>query len=348
MLGNLNTHSIDQVLNSPVLQQVRANLAQGIPHEYCSNCVNRETQGAESERSWHNQINEGFDYSTAGNNYHYPSLIDVRWNTTCNLSCNYCDSGASSKWAALKGIPFVAQTRHYYNDVCDLIETHKQHVKEVALVGGEPLLLPENNRLLDVIPESAKVTVITNLTIDLENNKIFNKLCARDNVGWSMSFDNIGEEFEYVRYGAQWEKFLKNLDQIQNLFATKNHWGGIHSVYSLFNATKLCKFKQFAQSRGLSIVWQPLKWPESLSIYSHGSDIGQVILEEIQQFKSSCNATAQEIEMVNSVEKHFQTVDINPDAKNKFKQFIHDLENKYHTDRLGDFARLWPEIYNLL
>lgn len=348
MLGNLNTQTIDEVLNGSLMQQVRSSLAQGIAHDYCSNCVKRENQGTESERIWHNKINEEFDYSTAGLDYHYPTLIDVRWNTTCNLSCNYCDLSASSKWAALKGIPFVSQTRHYYNDVCDLIDKNREHVREVALVGGEPLLLPENNRLLDVIPESAIVTVITNLSIDLENNKIFNKLRNRQNVGWSISFDNIEEEFEYVRYGAEWSKFLKNLDLLQNLFLTNKHWGGIHAVYSLFNATKLSKFKQFAQSRGLSIVWQPLHWPESLNVYSHGTDIGVAILEEIKHFRNTCDATAQELEMIDSVEKHFSSTANNLDSTSQLKKFIHELESKYHPDRAGDFARLWPEIYSLL
>ncbi len=45
--------------------------------------------------------------------------------------------------------------------VDDFIEAHHEHIKDVALVGGEPLLLPENERLLYVIPEDWTVTIIT-------------------------------------------------------------------------------------------------------------------------------------------------------------------------------------------
>ena len=205
MLGNLNSQSIEQVLNSDLMTEIRTSLAQGQAHEYCSNCVRAERFGADSERAWHNNVNPGFDYATAGNQYHYPVIVDVRWNTTCNLSCNYCGEACSSKWAGIKNIPFKSGARPYYEQVCDFIEQHHEHIHEVALVGGEPLLLPENDRLLDVIPESAIVTLITNLNVDLQTNKIFRKLAQRQRVGWSMSFDNIDQRFEYVRYGGSWE-----------------------------------------------------------------------------------------------------------------------------------------------
>jgi radical SAM protein with 4Fe4S-binding SPASM domain len=211
MLGNLNTQTIEQVLNSDLMTEIRASLAQGQAHEYCSNCVKAERFGADSERQWHNNVNPDFDYSTAGDQYHYPVIVDVRWNTTCNFSCNYCDSSASSKWAQLKQVPFKSGTRPYYEQVCDFIEQHHAHIHEVALVGGEPLLLPENERLLDVIPESSIVTLITNLNVDLQNNKIFRKLAERNRVGWSMSFDNIGDRFEYVRHGGNWTLLQENL-----------------------------------------------------------------------------------------------------------------------------------------
>jgi organic radical activating enzyme len=87
----------------------------------------------------------------------------------------------------VKTSPFKSGTRPYYEQVCDFIEQHYEHIHEVALVGGEPLLLPENERLLDVIPESAIVTLITNLNVDLQNNKIFRKLAQRSRL--------VGHEF---------------------------------------------------------------------------------------------------------------------------------------------------------
>jgi len=87
MLGNLNTNNIIEILNGNLLQEIRGSIAQGKAHKYCSNCVQAERFGADSERKWHNDLNQDLDYTTAGSQYHYPVIVDVRWNTTCNLSC---------------------------------------------------------------------------------------------------------------------------------------------------------------------------------------------------------------------------------------------------------------------
>ena len=271
MLGNLNDKNIEEILHGTTMQEIRQSIREGKPHDYCYNCVQAERYGR-SERDWHNNVSPEFDCTTADDLEHKPTLIDVRWNVTCNLSCNYCAPACSSKWAALKHVPFKSGARPYYDQVCDYLEQHTDNIREVALVGGEPLLLPENERLLDVIPQDAVVTLITNAAVNLDNNKIFQKLAKRNRVGWSLSFDNIEQQFEYVRYGGEWEQLLSNLDRIQELMRTQGHWGGIHAVYNVYNITKLVDFTQFARSRGLSIQWQSLYQPECFKTYKSSRD----------------------------------------------------------------------------
>jgi MoaA/NifB/PqqE/SkfB family radical SAM enzyme len=217
MLGNLNDQTIESILFGPKMQEIRQSIRSGKPHDYCYNCVQAERYGR-SERDWHNNVSPEFDCQTASDTEHVPTLIDVRWNITCNLSCNYCGDKCSSKWAALKQIPFKSGARPYYEQVCDYLEQHRDNIREVALVGGEPLLLPENERLLDVIPDDCVVTLITNMSVDLSKNKIFDKLTRRKKVGWSMSFDNIGSRFEYVRYGGSWQLLIDNVAKIKEMF----------------------------------------------------------------------------------------------------------------------------------
>ena len=348
MLGNLNDLEITQALNSPVAQEIRTALSQGQPHAYCSNCVQAERFGAESERHWHNRVNSDIDYSTAGTEYHYPVIVDVRWNTTCNLSCNYCGPTCSSKWASLKKVPFVSGTRSYYDQVCDFIEQHREHIHEVALVGGEPLLLPENNRLLDVISPDAIVTLITNLSVDLEHNKIFQKLAQRTRVGWSMSFDNIGPRLEYVRHGASWDLIQKNLATIKNLMQTQGHWGGIHAVYNIYNATRICEFRQFAQDAGVTVLWQNLFQPDYLDPFLHGPEVAAAAAEEIHKFYLSGTATAAEkVFFDNSLSMYQAVTTARSGIEQEFKQHIQEIENQYHTNQTGKFAQLWPELTTL-
>jgi organic radical activating enzyme len=354
MLGNLNTKTITEVLNGPELAEIRTELSQGRAHAYCSNCVNAERFGSSSERVWHNDKNLDIDYATAGDQYHYPVIVDVRWNNTCNLSCNYCSPLDSSKWASLKNIPVNNTTRHYYTDVCDFIEQHYDHVQEVALIGGEPLLLKENIKLLDVIPEDCIVTLITNLSNPLENNEIFKKLARRKRVGWSMSFDNIGPRFEYVRHGAEWGVLQENLAIIKSLMVKDSkefqaHWGGIHAVYNMYNATRVTELREFAHEQGLTVLWQNLFGPPCLDPTKHNQAIAQLAADEIKKFYATGLATdAERVFFDTLLQQYRSNTSATTDQTPQFVKHIHDIENKYHPDQLGQFARLWPELSNLL
>ena len=348
MLGNLNQHGIIAILNSSQMKHIRSSLSQGQAHEYCSNCVNAERFGGRSERAWHNDVNADFDYATAGDQYHYPVIVDVRWNTTCNLSCNYCGEACSSKWAGIKGIAVKSGTRSYYDSVCDFLEQHHDCIHEVALVGGEPLMLPENDRLLDVIPQDAIVTLITNLSVDLDNNKIFQKLSKRNRVGWSMSFDNTGAQLEYVRHGARWDQIKENVFKIKQLMHTQGHWGGIHAVYNIYNATHICELRQFAEQAGVSVLWQSLFQPEYLDPTLHGPELAVQATQEIERFYALGIATAAEQQFFDQALATYQQVkSVNPEISNQFQQHIHDIEHVYHTDQSGGFVKLWPELAHL-
>ena len=348
MLGNLNSHTIEQILNSNLMTEIRASIAQGRPHDYCSNCVQAERFGADSERQWHNNVNPGFDFAVAGDRYHYPVIVDVRWNTTCNLSCNYCGEACSSKWASIKNIPFKSGARPYYDSVCDFIEQHYEHIHEVALVGGEPLLLPENERLLDVIPETAIVTLITNLSVDLDSNKIFRKLQKRSRVGWSMSFDNTGQRLEYVRHGSSWPQIQQNLMQIKDLMRSQGQWGGIHAVYNIYNATRICELREFAAETDTTVLWQNLFQPDYLDPFLHGPEVAAAAIAEIDRFYAMNIATEAERQFFDHSRRTYSEISqAKPGIEHKFRQHIKQIETQYHTDKANQFRALWPELAHL-
>jgi MoaA/NifB/PqqE/SkfB family radical SAM enzyme len=344
MLGNLNDQSIEQILHSPKMIEIRQSIRAGQPHDYCYNCVQAERYGR-SERDWHNSVSPEFDPCTAGDLEHVPTLIDVRWNITCNLSCNYCGDKCSSKWAALKHIPFKSGARPYYEQVCDYLEQHKDNIREVALVGGEPLLLPENERLLDVIPDNCIVTLITNVSVDLDTNKIFAKLSRRQRVGWSLSFDNIEQRFEYVRHGGSWKLLEKNLDILKPLMENNGHWGGIHAVYNIYNATRLVEFTKFARSQGLTIHWQSLYQPEYLDPARLGPRVVSLAQQEIQKLLDLGICLDNERDFFATVLPNLSGKD---NLTDEFQKHILEIEKVYHCDQLNQFSKLWPEIQDTL
>jgi len=344
MLGNLNEQSIESILHGPVMQEIRQTLRSGNLHEkYCYNCIQAERYGR-SERDWHNRLNPEFNSMMVTDLDHVPVLVDVRWNTTCNLSCNYCAPACSSRWANLQGIPVKSGTRPYYEQVCNYLNQHRDSIREVALVGGEPLLLPENERLLDVLHPDCTVTLITNLSVNFESNKIFQKLSKRNRVGWSMSFDNTEQRFEYVRHGGTWNLLTKNLDRIQALFDSHGHWGGIHAVYNIYNATRLIEFTKFARDRSLSIHWQSLYQPGYLDPQRLGATTLELALDEIDRLLSTNLCQGTEREFFQTVKENLKNTE---DLTQDFSKHIDVIETTYHTDQLGQFKKLWPELEHL-
>lgn len=348
MLGNLANQSIDQILQSPKIQEIRASLQQGQLHpEYCSNCIQAERYGR-SERHWHNDVNQDFDISQASLTEHQPSIVDIRWNTTCNLSCNYCGPSCSSQWAGIMKIAHTRGVKPYYEQVCDYIEQHQQSVKEVALVGGEPLLLKENERLLDVIPEDCIVTLITNMNVDFETNAIVKKLVTRKRVGWSMSFENVTGRFEYVRSGGNWYLTNRNIQTVMRYMRELGHWGGIHAVYNIYCCTHLCELREYANAWGASILWQTLYQPDYLDPTLHSKYIRSLALAEIDLYKKRYGFTEQEQQFFTAVQQNLQvTRPDDPEIAKKFKQHISEIETKYHKQDFGRFKLLWPEFKNV-
>jgi organic radical activating enzyme len=245
--------------------------------------------------------------------------------------------------------PVLTGTRNYYEQVCDYINQYHDRVREVALVGGEPLLLKENERLLDVISNDCTVTIITNLSVDIERNTIFQKLAARSNVGWSISFENTQDRYEYVRHGAKWNTFVRNLDKVQDLMRNNGHWGGIHAVYNLFTATRLCDIVEFAQQRDLTIRWQNLYDPRELDPRIYGTEVANLAALEIERMYARYNVSDMDKEYFDMVLAHYRSQTVTkPHALEQLDQYIARLESEYHPDQLGQFAVLWPELESLL
>ena len=346
VLGKNHTGSIESVLQGEAIKEVRSSIKKGILHpKYCFNCIDNENAGFASEREWHNNISPDFDCTTAELDDHKPALIDVRWNNTCNLACTYCDSYFSTKWASIIGEPFNQTINTDYEKIIDYITHHKDSVKEVAMVGGEPLMMKENDRLLDILPDDVLITVITNMTSDFDKMPVPKKLLKRSRVGWSMSFDNIGDRFEYVRWGSSWQQLDKNVTTVSERMQNSQQHGGIQAVYTIYNCTRLCELKQYAEDKKITITWQHV-WGDHLNPHKHNRAIKELAVAELKRYRDKFDLRPAEAEWAENQLLQFESRDDN--QSKQFLEFTKDIENKWHPDQKGQFAKLWPEIEKAL
>lgn len=173
--------------------------------------------------------------------------VDVRWSNLCNFSCVYCGPDFSSKWAAeineYLDTPTAAQKQQFKNYIFE--NAHK--LKHVYLAGGEPLLMKENEELLDLLKSTNPgVNLRINTNLSKVDTRVFEKICEFEHVHWTVSVETIEQEFEYIRHGGRWLDFLDNLDTIRKL----DHRISFNMLHFLLNYQSVFDCVDFLKSMG--------------------------------------------------------------------------------------------------
>ena len=341
-LGSIREQPINEIFASKKYIEIKQNLARNQPHEYCEGCYNVErTAPGSSQQSAFNQ--------------HYPvtdstrkiRLADIRWSNVCNLSCRYCNTQDSSEWRRYRNLPIETVNKDYIESLFQEIERNRDNIDRLYLLGGEPLMQKHNERLLSIVNKDVKIDILTNGSVtNLEKNKIYNLLKGFKNTFWNLSFDNVGDRFEYVRAGADWSILKSNISTMLGDFGP-NHVT-FHPVYTLWNALNLKEFYNFANEMGdLRINWQ--LGLAKVDEQEYASD-GFLVFGHNQQIISRA---IEEIDTLGR-EDYFLTGIRDSLAKdqpvpNKGKNFliwtdkVEKLIPPKHT-----FKELWPELNTLL
>ena len=202
---------ISEINNDPF-----ADLRTGEPPKECHGCHEAEQRQIESYRQQHNAK------KTSASGYQF---IDIRNSNFCNYKCRTCTPNNSSQWAQELGhkITIVNQ------DLAPVKETMvNSAVTSIYYTGGEPFINKEFWGLLqDLIDKqySYNISLLlnTNLsTLKYKNIDIFNLLKHFKNVNIVCSIDAVGEKFNYIRSGGDWDTVITNLYLLKD-YATKHN-----------------------------------------------------------------------------------------------------------------------------
>jgi organic radical activating enzyme len=345
-IGDLRVIPIKNLLTNKELAGIKKSLYQNQSHLNCSICTRQEQHSSVSERTWYNNIAEFQSIQIADINSQNLQNLDIRWSNTCNLSCVYCDHEASSQWAMLKKQP--VERLDYTNtlsSILELIDENKSTIKNLALLGGEPLLQKENDALLDVIADHVHINVITNLSVPLENNRVFQKLLAKKNVMWDISFETVEDQFEYVRRGSSWQTMIKNIKYLRDCTKDKNnHNIGITSQYSIYNAMHLSKLHEYFVNHNLPMMrWNELHHPNILSVSSLPRKYLNKAIQELEMSKQYHFMPVQE-RFLSEISKSLQSIKNTKDNCDDLYQWHHEQESQYWPETKLKFEELWPEF----
>lgn len=340
ILGYLRDDTLDNILQNEHARTIRQTIADGQWHPNCAQCQHMENNDVPSYRNTRCD-DELATRIRSDVNYFAPELLDIRWNSTCQLTCHYCSEKFSSAWGNIKKID-IGTDRTQYASTLQWIEDNQAEVKLLTLLGGEPFLIKENAELLRRIKdETIDVVVVTSLSVALENSRVWDELRRFRTVTISVSFENVGDRYEYVRHNANWDLLRSNIDLVKRDTHYRLQATPIYNVYS---ATDLVNYYDFlAEKQFDHVLWHKLHWPVELDINNVGPDVKNLARDQIQQVLEKYGDRSNfGIEFLKNVDTVVDS-NYNKLSRSNFVTWTGDIEQQLKNKRYS-FFELWPEL----
>lgn len=203
------------------------------PSGGCEYCQGVEKANGLSDRMLHNSI-PGLYPEKMDSLIVRPSLLEVYFNNTCNLSCLYCSSNLSSsidqehtKFGpfAQRGVTLLPLEKKNLKELepefWKWMENNFNDIERFHFLGGEPFYQKQLDTFLDFVEAhpnpNCEFNIVTNLMVsnDIVVKQInrIKKLMAKRKLkrfDITCSIDCWGEQQEYVRYGLNLDTWLTN------------------------------------------------------------------------------------------------------------------------------------------
>jgi len=236
-LGNVNKKSFTEIIAGDINFAVKQSVLNQTLPKGCSQCDT-------PNRSLRNEFVKWFEHTpqtlyASADNFQL-KYLDLRWRNTCNLACIYCNSELSSSWAQELGHVHRINNTQLHSIQEYVIENVKD-LEYVYLAGGEPLLIKENEAILEQLyKENPNCQLRVNTNLSTINNRIFELITKFDRVHWIVSGEGINDQYNYVRYGGVWSEFYNNLKELKKL--TNRHTITFNSVYCALTTQSIFDF----------------------------------------------------------------------------------------------------------
>ena len=277
-VGNIEHDTIEKMWNHPAYKKMRLDVLE------TNNCAVQNGQSGLNIGCTYLQLRElynldiNFYKEGTSSSGEFPlnlQTLYIERSNICNLTCVYCNSMSSSSWAKLNKETSIKRIPD------DIYKTklmpHFDNLKEINISGGEPVLDPFSEKMLDYLldynPE-IQINMTTNLTYDFDNKiTFFDKLSKFKKVPKiACSVDSKETLFETIRRNSSWPLVLNNLHRLKQY----NFYQFFCIAVSVLNCFSLKSFHEFIINEGLADIdtvrYQPVCYPEHLSVRSLNTD----------------------------------------------------------------------------
>ena len=258
-----DTTTLKDLWNS---EQMKTNRLKMMRNEYvpeCKRCYEIEEIGGRSLRIEHNNI---FSHHMSMVDTTQPDgtvdtlnmpYVDFRFSNFCNLRCRTCGPDLSSKWASDNAILNPSSAERYSKVIkpnispqifWDQIDEIFPTIERVYFAGGEPLIMEEHYRLLDMLIENGKTDVAllynTNFTsLKYKDKNVLEYWKHFKDVVVCASLDSWGPRAEYMRKDLKWDVVEQNFREVQTKCPHVSLDIGL--TLSIFNFATLVEYYEY-------------------------------------------------------------------------------------------------------
>jgi len=361
-LGKISEQSLDQIANSNSMRTVRKQMLAGQRPNICSICWAKEDAGLPSTRQQSNQL-----FS-----HHYDLIertkddgtvedfklrhLDFRSSNICNLKCRMCSGKFSSRIAKEENDLYndstfidLKLTADEINSTLKYIGKNIDYLESIYFAGGEPLIMDEHYKILDLLlkhnKSDIKITYNTNLTqLSYKKYNVVDYWKKFSNITVGASIDLIGKQAGYVRSGTDYSVIETNYEDIKNYVNFT-----ITSIVHLCNIFNLPKLQQHwivnKKLNPKNLSFRALIYPENMTLQVLPMEYKQLAEKTVNEHINWLTTISDTDHLVNSWKNMLQYMYAD-DQSHLLKDFfrLNDDKDKIRNERFED---VFPEYRDL-
>ena len=307
---NVHSMTIDEWVTGQHQEFARHNKLNGVSEPLCGMCYHEESIGSVSKRIRENhksnieplQFYETFDKDYFQslkpniNSYH------ISLGNECNLACRICGPTASSKIAVaeIKAGTYSGPARmnwtedesawnHVVSTICNTPD-----LKFVHLIGGETLLNPKFENLIDHLLKANKTDIYLGFTTNgtIFNQSLMEKLNAFRHVDVGISVECTGPLNDLIRQGSNTQLVLDNIDLYLKHRKQGHVYITVRPVPSALSVHTLDDLYKWCVSRKLDVMTNILTRPDFLQIAQLPLDVKEHLIRQYKKWDHSEPAPA--------------------------------------------------------
>ena len=203
-VGNVRTHTIEEMWAGPAIAALRQTLAEGRFAPGCDFCALQSADG----------VSEGLKMAKFDRlrrpDFDMPRQIEFSISNACNLGCIMCD-GAHSSWIRAHRDRQPPIPPAYTDAFLDSLRPYLAAARQLKFLGGEPFLVRAHYRMWDTMAADRVDTPCHATTNGTQFGARVERVLSQIPFSISLSLDAARPEtFEKIRVNARFSEVLAN------------------------------------------------------------------------------------------------------------------------------------------